>query len=368
MKLFVADGLEKASHTFLRSDLANLGDGWTAIDLETLSVSAANTTDRCLYWVSALWLIVRLAPKSIRLLANRRWKTVLHGLFIAARLLPQLRSARHIEIRCHFLAKAAIASYVIARIKGGSLTVVCHGSDLYSAPASFDIILTAANRVECVSFFAKGFVFGRLQSGALGKAVMRRNLFSANTAAFANDFLPKAPPAAKLSLRLVGIGRLVPQKDFGFALEVLAHLDKCYSGRLTFDLIGDGPLRTALEKQASQLGVSQLVRFHGELNHAATLEMLTGADGLLLPCLERNLFDADGLPVVFQEALSRGVPIFSRQAFGVSELVIPGVNGHAFEASATPREWADLMARVLGRFSSATIVNTSGAYIERINP
>ena len=65
------------------------------------------------------------------------------------------------------------------------------------------------------------------------------------------------------------------------------------------------------------------------------------SNAFILPCLATDLNNADGLPVVFQEALFSGTPVYCREAFGVSELIINNINGYAFLESSDEFFWAN---------------------------
>ena len=60
--------------------------------------------------------------------------------------------------------------------------------------------------------------------------------------------------------RLLAIGRLVPQKDYPLLLRALAHIREL---DWTLDILGDGPLLKALERQAATLEISDRIRFRG---------------------------------------------------------------------------------------------------------
>lgn len=361
MKAFVVSGFARNSHTFLRSDFGALPPGeWSLIDIENLSFCRASRAERLRYALLALLLLARLHVPALGLVLTRRGATALHGLFIAARLLAA-PGPRPTEIRSHFLGTASVAAWAFSATTGVPFTIVSHGSDLYSSPRAFDRLLRAARRVECVTTFGKGFVFGRIGEDAIGRVTTRRNLLLRDSPIFDRPvpMRPRQTPSSEL--RLVGIGRLVPQKDFAFALQVIAELARLRPGKVRYEILGDGPLRPELEALAAQLGLADQVSFLGQMDHSAVLDRLAGADGFLLPCEERTLRDADGLPVVFQEAIALGVPIFCRQAFGVAELLIDGVNGRSFAVDAPPEAWAEGLAELAGRLDPRLVAASAGA-------
>lgn len=77
-------------------------------------------------------------------------------------------------------------------------------------------------------------------------------------------FHRSAGPAGQ-PMRACFIGRMVPYKGPDMLLDAAAPLLR--DGRLTLEMIGDGPLTPALKEQAARLGVTQAVSFHGWLEH-----------------------------------------------------------------------------------------------------
>lgn len=79
-------------------------------------------------------------------------------------------------------------------------------------------------------------------------------------------------------------------------------------------LIGDGPLRERIRKQAAELGVEEYVYFEGFNKNP--LNYISSANMLLLPS------KIEGLPAVILEAFYCKVPVVAYNAGGISELVI----------------------------------------------
>lgn len=84
-------------------------------------------------------------------------------------------------------------------------------------------------------------------------------------------------------LRACFIGRLVPYKGPDMLLEAAAPFLR--DGRLVLDIIGDGPLRPALEEQARALGIAPGVTFHGLLDHRAVQDVAVRANLLTFPSI-----------------------------------------------------------------------------------
>ncbi len=112
-----------------------------------------------------------------------------------------------------------------------------------------------------------------------------------------------APGGAGSPVRLVTVGRLVPQKAHDDLLRALAA-----SGRedLRLTMVGDGPLRAELEILAGRLGLSTRVRFAGRVDdRAALLAEVAAADLLVQPSR------VEGMPNAVLEALAVGTRVLA---------------------------------------------------------
>jgi glycosyltransferase involved in cell wall biosynthesis len=117
---------------------------------------------------------------------------------------------------------------------------------------------------------------------------------------------------------IVSIGRLVPQKNHALFLEAAGLLARTWP-EAEFMIVGDGPLRPALEAQGRALGLSGRLSFTGERDdidailRAASLFWLTSR--------------WEGMPNVVLEAMASGVPVITTDVAGVRELLRPGIDG-----------------------------------------
>lgn len=74
---------------------------------------------------------------------------------------------------------------------------------------------------------------------------------------------PKPSYTAGIPLRLLSVGRLVPAKDHGLLLEAIAEL--CNRDLpVSCTVVGEGPLRSELERRRTALGLDSVVRFIGD--------------------------------------------------------------------------------------------------------
>ena len=100
----------------------------------------------------------------------------------------------------------------------------------------------------------------------------------------------------------VVIARLTPQKRVRLAIDAVATLVSC-GHNLPLTIVGDGPERSGLEQHVAKLGLSEFVRFVGNVDSAAIPDYLARADIMIFPSRE------EGFGLAAAEALMAGVPV-----------------------------------------------------------
>ena len=116
-----------------------------------------------------------------------------------------------------------------------------------------------------------------------------------------------------------------------------------------FVMVGDGELRQAVEAEISRLGLTQSITLLGWRRDVPEI----------MKCLDVFLLTSqwEGLPRVYLEALSCGVPAVGTRVDGVAEVVIDGVNGFLKEHG----DIEGLADRVLWLLNHAEVAKAMGA-------
>jgi glycosyltransferase involved in cell wall biosynthesis len=112
---------------------------------------------------------------------------------------------------------------------------------------------------------------------------------------------------------LIVVGRLEPQKGHSVLLQSLVRVRAEFPD-VRLVCVGDGSLRTALEKQAGALGVADSTRFVGYEQKIE--DWLALADAVILPSFY------EGMPLVAIEALAAERAMVATAVDGTSEVVI----------------------------------------------
>jgi glycosyltransferase involved in cell wall biosynthesis len=131
-------------------------------------------------------------------------------------------------------------------------------------------------------------------------------------------FLPGDAPAEPGLI--LHVGRLVEKKGTKVLIEALANI-----ANAKLVIIGDGLLRTTLERQARELG--ERIRFLGELPSDEVANWMRRASVLAAPSITAADGDAEGLPNVVVEAAASGLPVVGTNHSGIPEAIEEGVTG-----------------------------------------
>lgn len=130
--------------------------------------------------------------------------------------------------------------------------------------------------------------------------------------------------------------RLHPVKGLEYLLRAVALAgDRIPSWRLL--IAGDGPLRRELEELTGTLGLSERVRFLGQV--PAARRLLPACDLYISP----SIMEALGISIL--EAMSAGVPVVATAVGGVTEFLTDGQNG-LLVPPGDPKALGDAAARV----------------------
>jgi len=239
-----------------------------------------------------------------------------HLAYLAEACVLRLRcaEARLHHVHAHFGENTASVALFCRMLGGPTYSFTAHGPDEF-APlhagqmqfkvenASFTVVVSEAGRKE----------LARLVPQCRGRMHLVR-------CAVDPRFARQSPPPVPLARRIVFVGRLHAVKAPLLLLDAVARVvgngEAC-----ELVMVGDGPLREAVEARIRTSGLGEHVSLVGWAGSDEVRRHLAEARALVLPSW------AEGLPLVLMEAFAMHRPAICTAVGGVAELVEAGLSG-----------------------------------------
>jgi glycogen synthase len=159
---------------------------------------------------------------------------------------------------------------------------------------------------------------------------------------------------------LVFLGRLVQEKGVAVLLEAVARLHE-RGCPVTATVIGDGPLRAALENQAAQVKIPASIQFPGRLAPAQSHPILRQHKIMVVPSIYKEAFG-----IVTLEGLAAGCMTLVSNAGGLPEAAGPAGLTFPMRNSAA---LADLIEKLLADPAAAAPYRSAApAHLESMRP
>ena len=294
--------------------------------------------DRPIRYLRTLARAARLSPGGVR---GGLWRLFYFAESIVLWDECRRRGLRHVHVHiANVAADVALLATAFghSRREPSSWSFTMHGPTEFYNLRQYRLAekVRDARFVVCISDFARSQLMGLVDPQSWGK------LHVVHCGLDRDAFRPAPQPATGAGeLRILNVGRLVPEKGHALLLEAMRILrDSGVDARLT--IVGDGPLRTVLEAEAAAGGIADRVDFTGAVGQDRIRELYRANDVFCLSSF------AEGLPVVLMEAMATGLTVVATRIMGVPELVEDGVSG----LLCAPGR-ADELAAALERLSEA---------------
>lgn len=139
----------------------------------------------------------------------------------------------------------------------------------------------------------------------------------------------------KDSFVVLNVGRLTSQKNPSYALDVLSEIRR-RRAEAVMVFVGEGPLRSAIEQRAAELGISNSTRMLGYQRNISRI--MQAADVFMQPS------NYEGFGTVAVEAQAAGLPTVVSTGFPESVAVTDLIS--RLDLTAGPVIWADVLLRL----------------------
>ncbi len=225
-------------------------------------------------------------------------------------------------INAHWIYPDGIASLWSAKILSLPIMVTGLGSDINLFPEKYlkriqiAFCLKAAHRVSAVS--------AALKQKMVRLGVPENKIVVIPSGIDFNRFSPAERDVCRQKLGLtieaqektvLFVGHLVKVKGVEYLLHAIALMKEKASFPCRVFLIGEGDLRSDLERLVRRLNLTDCVFFQGPKRHHEIPIWIGASDLLVLPSLQ------EGLPNVVLEALACGRPVVASNVGGIPEVV-----------------------------------------------
>jgi len=260
------------------------------------------------------------AALSLALKAARQSRVgvVKHLIYLAeaAYVAERARALGLDRLHAHFGTNATTVAMLATALGAPPFSFTVHGPEEFDRPEALALPL----KLEQADFAVAISSFGRSQ--LLRWAPLRewRRVHVVHCGVEPAKFGTPAPLPTGRPLRLVNIGRFHEQKGQLLLIRAMTELVR-REVPVHLTLVGDGPLRGAIERMISHEGLGAHVALAGWLDEAGVREALASSHGLVLSSF------AEGLPMVVMEAMAAGRPVIATNVAGVAELMRHGKTG-----------------------------------------
>lgn len=244
------------------------------------------------------------------------------------------RKHRFDVIHAHWLLPNGFIGAIVSKLCKIPVVITLHGSDIFVSklnPIFKAIAKWTLKHTAMVTSVTPTFL---PELAALGVPEEQRCLIP--NGVDPEVFPPPTPKQLtelknKLSIpdeqRLVfALGRIVLKKGFDILIQALPYVrEKC--PQTTVIIGGDGSDLARLKALAKEKGVSDIIRFPGNINRLEIPVYFYLCDLFVLPAVVDPKGNMDGCPIVILEAMACGKPVVSSEISGIPTVVQNGKTG-----------------------------------------
>ena len=294
----------------------------------------------------------RYAPERLQQLAydggilarlrEQRWRLLLVPCLIAAQawaLRRLLARYRFDVLHAHWIIPQGLAAVLAGAPRRVPMLCTSHGGDLFGLRGRLARhlkrrVLARSAAVTVVSEAMREVVLTLNARQMVDVVPMGTDL--------SGCFKPPEQPA-RVPGRLLFAGRLVEKKGVRYLLDAVAQL-RAQGREVTLTIAGDGPLRGALQAQASQLGIDADVAFLRSVDHTRLAALFQQAAVAVVPSVVAADGDQEGFGLVIVEAMGCACPVVASRLPAINDIAIDGET-----ALLVPPADADELAMAIAR-------------------
>lgn len=239
---------------------------------------------------------------------------------LAALFAQQMKSQGVQHVHCHFVSHPAVAGLTIRKLVGIPFSYTAHGSDLHREHRLLREKTAACKFAVTISDYNREWIAEKC-----GETV-RKKVHVIHCGVQVDEFHRTPLREMPSPVKLLCIGTLHEVKGQEYLLAACTRL-KAKGVPFELHLVGDGPDREKLQRQAWEDGIEHQVRLHGACSRDEVLKQIQQADVVVTPSVASKDGRREGIPVVIMEAMASGKPVIASRISGIPELVEHDVTG-----------------------------------------
>lgn len=262
------------------------------------------------------------------------------SVFLAERL--QRDGIRHLH--AHYATHPATVALIASTLTGMTFSFTVHAHDIFVRRSLLRWKLEASSFVRAISQFNRDFL-----ARHLGEALARKvhvihvginpAIYGAdNGSTSSREDRPSRPR------HILCVASLQHYKGIPVLLDACGLLRQ-RGAEFTCTIVGEGPLRSALEAQIRRLDLQQRVMLAGARPQHEVAALMRTASLLVMPSVVATDGQMEGIPVAIMEAMASRLPVVASSLSGIPEAVAHGSTGLLVEPG-HPSELALAIERV----------------------
>lgn len=269
---------------------STLANAWCTRGDQVTLMPTFSGGGECFYKLSPNVRLVYLAN-----LVSSRTRTFVNQL-ARLRALRQFIATERPDVIVSFLANVNVAT-IAASVGLGIPVAVCERVDPFALPRSNLLRLACRFAYPIADALMVQTHAVATKYASTGWSLRRVRVIPNPVPGQMLDIQPHGSVEEKK--RLISVGRLAEQKQFGMLIKVFASLAR-HNASWSLRIVGEGPLRSALQRQIVELGLEGRVELPGRIMNIG--EELAGADAFVLTS------EYEGFPNALLEAMAVGLP------------------------------------------------------------
>jgi glycosyltransferase involved in cell wall biosynthesis/O-antigen ligase/aminoglycoside phosphotransferase (APT) family kinase protein len=262
------------------------------------------------------------------------------AVFLAERL--EREGIRHLH--AHYATHPATVALIASALTGMTFSFTVHAHDIFVRRSLLRWKLEAASFVRAISQFNREFLARRYPAALVRKVQVIHVGINPAIYGGAPEETSLRDHPAPTQRRVLCVASLQPYKGIPVLLDACSLLRQ-RGVDFTCTIVGEGPMRPALEAQIRRLDLQHVVTLAGARPQHEVAALLRSASLLVMPSIVAPDGQMEGIPVAIMEAMAARLPVVASSLSGIPEAVGHGSTGFLVEPG-RPSELALAIERV----------------------